>query len=904
MAQGAENAQMKAIFPEMGGCQGTVSRGRDSGEAMNYRARSRGSAGSGGARRNVTAAAGSGLHARVRTNPAPQPEASDEVTGRHVPPGSAPATRLGLHGPGPRSPASSTDSFSRRRGRLSRYRVRDWRLRSRLLLLIAIPTLAAVILGGVRIASSVQSALAFQRAEERAVLASDISQLARGLETERDQTLYYIALGVNGRAGELSRSVSAATKSNAMQHYRAIQAFHRQTDQTVRQFRAGLAAFPGAYPAGARLVVDAALAKLDSLPNLRQAATKTQMPGLIVFQKYTDLLGSLFQVEDQTAAGTADPALSQAVGVLSLVSRIMEEASEQRAILSAALQQGRLGDQEAAALNRAAANQQGTQQTFDLSATTPQRVLWNNTVSGSFVYLAASEEQQAASLQARTHSLTGDPITADAFYDAMTNGINNQMGSAEQTLANDVIARSNSLRERAVTSALIVGAAVLAFLALALVLTVMVARSMVDPLRRLRRGAIEVAGVVLPRTVRWITQGDVADVSPEVTPIDVDSTDEIGDVARAFDRVHSEAVRLASNEAALRDNVNAMFVNLSRRSQSLVERQIRLIDEMEQGEQDAEQLGSLFQLDHLATRMRRNSENLLVLAGHEVHRAGKQAVPLVDVLRAAVSEIEQYERVSLSVQPGTAVRGTAVYDVVHLVSELVENATSFSAGDTPVTVQGELLSSGGVLLDITDQGVGMGADEMAHANWRLDNPPEVDVTVSRRMGLYVVARLAARHGIRVRLRSATMGGLTALVWLPDEVISQENGGARYGLRDFESPGHGAIADPLGGSGDPLGGSGDPLGGSARPARDDLTTTEPKPAAHGAGRQVLPRRRPERGRASVLPEPFAAVEAAASGAGTDDAADSSVPSSGGEQPSVADEPWDAFRAPQAASREHT
>jgi len=248
----------------------------------------------------------------------------------------------------------------------------------------------------------------------------------------------------------------------------------------------------------------------------------------------------------------------------------------------------------------------------------------------------------------------------------------------------------------------------------------------------------------------------------------------------------------------LRGNVNAMFVNLSRRSQSLVERQIRLIDDLEQGEQDSERLGNLFQMDHLATRMRRNSENLLVLAGHEVSRRWSGPVGLVDVLRAAVSEIEQYERVSLTVQPGIAVRGQAVNDVVHLLAELAENATSFSAAGTPVAVSGHLLNSGGVLLEITDQGVGMGAEEMAHANWRLDNPPVVDVAVSRRMGLFVVARLAARHGIRVRLRPASMGGLTALVWLPDEVISYETTGVPPGLRRFEATtGMAAASSPAG-----------------------------------------------------------------------------------------------------------
>src|SRR5262249_43198540 len=308
----------------------------------------------------------------------------------------------------------------------------------------------------------------------------------------------------------------------------------------------------------------------------------------------------------------------------------------------------------------------------------------------------------------------------------------------------------------------------------ALVSTTIIGRSMVRPLRRLRAGALEVAGLRLPETVRRMSEADSENISIDVDPIDVDSFDEIGEVARAFDQVHREALRLAANEAALRGNVNAMFVNLSRRSQSLVERQIRLIDELEQGEQDPERLSSLFQMDHLATRMRRNSENLLVLAGHDASRRWNQPVALVDVLRAAVSEIEQYERVTLNVQPGIAVRGHGVNDVVHLLAELAENATSFSSAETPVVVAGHLLSSGGVLLDITDQGVGMGAEEMAHANWRLDNPPVVDVAVSRRMGLFVVARLAARHGIRVRLRPASAGGLTALVWLPDEVISHDS----------------------------------------------------------------------------------------------------------------------------------
>jgi signal transduction histidine kinase len=341
---------------------------------------------------------------------------------------------------------------------------------------------------------------------------------------------------------------------------------------------------------------------------------------------------------------------------------------------------------------------------------------------------------------------------------------------------------SGAAHDTAVTSVVIDSVVVLLILLLALVTTSIVGRSMVRPLRRLQAGALEVAGLRLPEAVREMSEAHGEGVPLEVEPINVDSRDEIGEVARAFDQVHREALRLAANEAALRANVNAIFVNLSRRSQSLVERQIRLIDDLEQGEQDSERLSNLFQMDHLATRMRRNSENLLVLAGHDISRFWNQPLPLVDVLRAALSEIEQYERVTLNVQPGIAVRGQVVSDIVHLTAELIENATSFSAAETPVSISGHLLGSGGVLLEITDQGVGMSAEEMAHANWRLDNPPVVDVAVSRRMGLFVVARLAAKHGIRVRLRPAASGGLIALVWLPDEAIMHESPAAPAGLR--------------------------------------------------------------------------------------------------------------------------
>ncbi len=462
------------------------------------------------------------------------------------------------------------------------------------------------------------------------------------------------------------------------------------------------------------------------------------------------MIDELLAIDDNIALDSGDPALNNDVRALNLVSLIAEEASEQRGLLAYAFaQEGPFNPQVLSDVTTALEEQNANIAEYNRVATPQQVALYTSSVAGSLVDFASSYELQAIQFGEDGKALNLAPTTANEWVGAMSTGTIGRIDSVQQQLVTTTIARASALRRQAIETASIVGAAVLLVLLLSLLLTTVVGRSMVRPLRRLRSGALEVAGVRLPETVRRMSDSDGAGVPLEVEPIDVDSSDEIGEVARAFDQVHREALRLAANEAALRGNVNAMFVNLSRRSQSLVERQIRLIDDLEQGEQDPDRLSSLFQMDHLATRMRRNSENLLVLAGHDATRRWNQPVALVDVLRAAVSEIEQYERVTLNVQPGIAVRGHAVNDVVHLLAELAENATSFSSADTPVGVSGHLLGSGGVLLDITDQGVGMGAEEMAHANWRLDNPPVVDVAVSRRMGLFVVARLAARHGIRV-----------------------------------------------------------------------------------------------------------------------------------------------------------
>ena len=738
--------------------------------------------------------------ARTATSAASRSERRQDSA---APAGRAPANGAGavgggpVNGPLPGGPAageSTTPSQASQSRRVPWRSLKNWRVRSRLLLLIIIPTLTAVVLGATYIVTAVENALAYQRVERLANLSSDVTTLALNLENERDFTMFCI--GATAPGGSTTNGANCQNDPiNTEAPLSVVRQDQGLTGPWMRAVSAGSASIGAGYPA--QVQQDAANIRdvLALVQPLRTAAITTHVPVVVVMAKYTSIIDQLLAIDDNIALGSGDPALTTDVRALNLVSLISEEASEQRGLLAYTLVQDD-NFNSASHFNPVVLSDLQTAQeaqNADLAeyseAATPQQVaLYNNTVSGSLVSQADQYEQTAIEFGNLHEKLNPDDITtSNQFWGPDTSGTIDSIRTVQQDLVTATINRATTLHQDAIITASAIGAAVLIVLLLALILTTLVGRSMVRPLRRLRSGALEVAGVRLPETVRRMSESDGAGVPLEVEPIDVDSSDEIGEVARAFDQVHREALRLAANEAALRGNVNAMFVNLSRRSQSLVERQIRLIDDLEQGEQDPDRLSSLFQMDHLATRMRRNSENLLVLAGHDASRRWNQPVALVDVLRAAVSEIEAYERVTLNVQPGIAVRGHAVNDVVHLLAELAENATSFSSADTPVVVAGHLLSSGGVLLDITDQGVGMGAEEMAHANWRLDNPPVVDVAVSRRMGLFVVARLAARHGIRVRLRPAPAGGLTALVWLPDEVVSHDADGGAPGMRSFEAP---------------------------------------------------------------------------------------------------------------------
>jgi signal transduction histidine kinase len=676
----------------------------------------------------------------------------------------------------------------------SRFALSNWRVRWRLAALIAVPLLTAVVLGALTIAGDVSSWQTAGRVQHLAQLNTAVVKYIQAVEDERDYS----------GASTADRGAYAARLRTAQ----------RVTDGTAGEVAAladGITV-GGGYQLATVQAVQAVQVGIETLPYVRLAVADPLFPMTAIMQVYTvnviQPANALVGVVGNEASSTD---LRRDVIALGALLQVEDSRSVQRAILlrAVSLPQPSLSSDDAASLQQAHQQEVADLASFNASVGLAEQQNYSDTVTGPpQAARVASEESLALALlpgASSAHPLT--PANARILTAANVNqNMSFTIGRMRQVvdeLTGNVSALANSSRTNASTDLLVTSLVTLLLLLLVALVSMIVARSLIRPLRKLRADALDVAGYRLPEMVRRLSQSEGTDENVDIEPIGVTSTDEIGEVARAFDQVHREAVRLAADEAMLRGNLNAMFINLSRRSQSLIERQLSLIDSLEQSEQDPGRLSSLFRLDHLATRMRRNSENLLVLAGHEVTRRWSQPVPLVDVLRAAISEIEQYERVVLNVQPGIVVVGQAVNDVVHLVAEIVENATTFSPEDTQVYVSGQPLSSGGVLLDITDNGVGISDQEMSHANWRLDNPPVVDVAVSRRMGLFVVGRLAARHGVRVRLRHAQAGGLTALIWLPDIVAAPEVVSPLGRLRRFEADDYGpvpSLSAPPSGSG--------------------------------------------------------------------------------------------------------
>jgi signal transduction histidine kinase len=317
----------------------------------------------------------------------------------------------------------------------------------------------------------------------------------------------------------------------------------------------------------------------------------------------------------------------------------------------------------------------------------------------------------------------------------------------------------------------VVAAGVLGLIAVlvSILLSIRIGRSLIRRLVGLRQDAQSLADVRLPEMVGRLRQGEKIDVVAAAPPLDY-GTDEIGKVGNAFSAVQRTAVESAAHEAQLRQGLNEVFLNIARRSQTLLHRQLGLLDRMERRTTDPDELEDLFRVDHLATRMRRHAEDLVILAGAAPGRGWRNPVPMVDVIRGAVSEVEDYARVGFLALPEASLVGRAVADVIHLLAEVIENATAYSPPHTRVQISGQLVPNG-YAIEIEDRGLGMAPEAIDEANQRLLQPPDFDPGNSAQLGLFVVALLAARHGVRVTLRASAYGGVTAVVLVPPHLIT-------------------------------------------------------------------------------------------------------------------------------------
>jgi signal transduction histidine kinase len=605
---------------------------------------------------------------------------------------------------------------------------------------LLVPTIVALVAGVLRIVDEAGAAPGYARISQIVRVQQQLSDLIGGVERERDLATAFVA---QGRAGDR----------------RPLDLQFRAVDSSV-QVVAGAASQVNGLD-----FARSPLAALGALGPLRASVTTGFGPVEVVVTEYSDTIDPLIELDSALTRQLDDVAVTNdAAAVHSLVSG-REQISRQHAIVSAALYTNRLGSGQIEDLRTAAVRQVTDQDALRAALGPAERA---SAVAG--VGPDAELSRQRLLQLVLNRGLAGEPLGASPQDWDQRNAVAiDNIATVENNLRQRIQRTAQALLDHVRTAAGLNSVILFFALGLGVLVGIFVTRALLRPLGVLKRTALDVADRRLPEAMARIRDGELPEAAVE--PVPVGTREEIGQVARAFDEVHSQAVRLASEQAQLRANVNDIFVNLSRRTQGLVERQLKLIDRLESGEQDPQQLDNLFQLDHLATRMRRNSENLLVLAGNDAANRSGRPVRLVDVLRAAVSEVEQYQRLVLQQPPAVLVLGRSASDLVHLLAELLDNATQFSPPDSHVMVSSDFGADGSVAIEVADRGVGMTEAELAEANDRLARPPLVDASVSRRMGLFVVGRLAGRHGIEVQLRRGEGGvGVWASVVMPSRLV--------------------------------------------------------------------------------------------------------------------------------------
>ncbi|MEV4415506.1 nitrate- and nitrite sensing domain-containing protein [Catellatospora sp. NPDC049609] len=626
---------------------------------------------------------------------------------------------------------------------------RHWRVPTKLAAVLTVPLLGFLAVTGIQITESVRTAAALGGFSDQVAMGVEVTDLVHELQRERDHTVGMLA------------ALAAPGPAAGRRDVGALAPDRTAVDRAAARLRT--AARP--------LLDDPALAatyqrvesRLDQLAQVRLGVAEGWLRTQAVFDMYTGAIADLHALLPRPVDVEGDTELGRFLRGLSDLARAKELASQVRGQLymltyGVPVEPGAFGQ-----IADLRAQRQTAVQLFRSEAAPEQVSALDDTVAGQAVRNADRLER----------AIVGDGVTEHGvepqqWWSASTTELQ-LMRTLEQALLQTAVSEVDDAsgvqwRTTALRSLTTAG-----LLLAALLMSIAIGRSMAATLRSLREQALIVADIRLPRVIAQLRRSPTTPPPLRVEPIRVDSRDEVAEVAEAFTAVHRSAVRLAAEQAVMRRNVNEIFIKLALRSQSLVERQLTLLDTMESSEVDPDKLSSLFRLDHLAARLRRNDENLLVLAGGDTSRRWNEPKDLNTIVLAAAAEVEHYERVRHQLDATVYVVGHAVADVVNLLAELLENGLAFSPPETLVHVRGHALADGSAELVITDDGIGMSAQALAEANDQVSMPVSIDISAAERMGLVVVGHLAHRHRISIHLDSGTRG-VTVSVNIPAALI--------------------------------------------------------------------------------------------------------------------------------------
>ncbi|WP_406739079.1 nitrate- and nitrite sensing domain-containing protein [Streptomyces sp. NBC_00853] len=653
------------------------------------------------------------------------------------PPAEEPAELRG-HRPDPPDPPAARASGSR-----PRLRLRPATVRAKIVSLLMVPVVSLLALWAFATVNTAQ----------------DMARLSRVHQVDTE-----IRTPVAAAVTELQAERRAAVRllADPASDPGALDQQARRTDAAMQRLRLGdqhTVADSGDYRSDIVVRLEAFVAAAEGLGASRKDITDRRATPEAAYTIYTRVVDSAFAVGGALTGGEKAE-LGPDARVLLEFSRAAELLSREDALLAAP------GPRTAETLRQLTGAVESRRALTDAAARdlpADQQAVWESaSKSAAYADLTGAEDRALAA--GTSKESRGVPAGWEAAHNAIASSMR-EVEAAAQAAAAD---RADPFTEGALTPA---GAAVLlglAAVAASLVISVRIGRALVVELVSLRNTALEIAHRKLPQAMERLRAGLEIDVAAE-TPPGPPAEDEITQVGEALGTVHRAALSAAVERAELADGISGVFVNLARRSQVLVHRQLTLLDSMERRADDPNELGDLFRLDHLTTRMRRHAEGLIILSGAAPGRAWRMPVPLTNVVRAAVSEIEDYPRIEVRQLAEAAVVGGAVADLTHLLAELIENAAQFSPPHTKVRVSGEPVGTGYVL-EVEDRGLGMGPESLGDANRRIEQSESLDLFDSDRLGLFVVSRLSARHGVKVHLRTSPYGGTTAVVLLPNSML--------------------------------------------------------------------------------------------------------------------------------------